>query len=108
MRFFETRYGAGKCAEEVRVEAYQEKLWAASFGVDQLDMLFDLDTPERAIPKFDAAIRKFDHDPESLRPLLDPTDRRGLVGNRKVLEQMRATLATHDDASISGAMYNED
>ncbi|WP_156162007.1 hypothetical protein [Nocardia vulneris] len=104
MRVFETRYGAGAGAEEVRVEPNQERLWAAAFGVETLDLLFDLEIPERALPRFDEAIARFNHEPESLRHLLDDSDSRGLIGNRRVLEQMRATLADHADASISGIM----
>ncbi|WP_157978681.1 hypothetical protein [Nocardia aurea] len=107
MRYFETRYGAGVGMEEVRLADYQEPLWAAAFGVESLDLLFDQEIPARAIPIFDAAIDRFNHDPESLRHLLDPADRRGLSGNRRVFEQMRATLADHADASISGLIDSE-
>lgn len=104
MKYFETRYGAGTGQEVIRVHPYQEALWAKAFDAPDLAAIFDLDTPEVAIPKIDAAIRRFNHDPDSIRPLLDPADRLGLVGNRRVLEQMRETLAAHPDASISGVL----
>ncbi|MFI5777041.1 hypothetical protein [Nocardia sp. NPDC051570] len=104
MRYFETRFGGGVGLEEVRLEPYQEALWSSAFGVETLDVLFDQQTPARAIATLDAAIGKFNHDPDSLRHLLSPGDHRGLVGNRRVLEQMRETLANHPDASISGVI----
>ncbi|TLF72936.1 hypothetical protein [Nocardia cyriacigeorgica] len=102
MKIFETRFGAGKGMEEVRIDPVQERLWAAAFGVETLDGMFDLVTAAEAIPRFDEAIDRFNHEPDLLRPLLDPSDFRGLRGNRRVLEQMRATLADHPDATISG------
>lgn len=108
MRVFETRYGAGVGLEEIRIQPYREALWAAAFGVADLGMLFDIETPERAIQKIDDAIRRFNHEPNSLRPLLAEEDRAGLIGNRRVLEQMRATLADHPDATISGAVEAAD
>ncbi|WP_280395573.1 hypothetical protein [Nocardia brasiliensis] len=104
MKYFETRYGGGIGAEEVRIEPYQERLWAAAFGVENLELLFDLEIPERALSRLDEAINRFNHQPETLRHLLDDSDNRGLIGNRRVLEQMRQTLADHPDASISGLM----
>ncbi|WP_306365294.1 hypothetical protein [Nocardia sp. CC227C] len=104
MRYFETRYGAGVGMEEVRIEPHYEALWAAAFDVDDIGLIFDLDTPARAIPKLDAAIARFNHDPDALRPLLPEGDRRGLVAHRRVIEQMRSTLADHADASLSGVL----
>ncbi|MFF4027018.1 hypothetical protein ACFYY5_29635 [Nocardia elegans] len=101
-KFFETRFADGNGQEVIQVHPYQEALWAKAFGVEDLADLFDLATPSVAIPKIDEAINRFNHDPETLRPLLDPSDSLKLRGNRMVLEQMRATLADHPDASISG------
>ncbi|MFE5290222.1 hypothetical protein ACFRAQ_35165 [Nocardia sp. NPDC056611] len=107
MKFFETRFGGGKGLEEVRLEPEQIPLWAKAFDVESLDGLFDLATAEQAIPLFDAAINRFNHDPDSLRPLLDASDFRGLRGNRMVLQQMRATLADFADATISGLVEHD-
>ncbi|WP_280389326.1 hypothetical protein [Nocardia wallacei] len=107
MKYFETRYGAGTGQERLPIRPEKEALWAAAFGVDNLAYIFDLDTPATAIPKIDAAIARFNHAPESLRPLLPPGEPGGLVRSRRVLEQLRATLADHEDASISGAMEDE-
>jgi hypothetical protein len=104
MRFFETRFGDGVGLEVTQVQPYREKLWAKAFGVETLDDLFDLATAAQAIPLIDAAILKFNHDPESLRPLLDPVDPFNLRRNRMALEQMRATLADHPDSTISGVV----
>ncbi|MFE2997938.1 hypothetical protein ACFXG4_23330 [Nocardia sp. NPDC059246] len=102
MKFFETRYGEGRGMEEVRLETYQESLWAKAFGVETLEGLFDLTPGDQAVTRIDEAIYRFNHDPEPLRTLLDPADTRGLRGNRMVLEQMRSTLVSHSDATISG------
>lgn len=104
MKCFETRFGAGKGQEVVFVHPHQEALWAKAFGVETLDGMWDLETAAKAIPILDAAILMFNHSPEQLRPLLSADDMSGLRGNRLVLEQMRATLADHDDATISGAV----
>ena len=102
MKIFETRFGEGTELEEVRLEPYQELLWARAFRVDALDGLFDITPAAQAVPRLDEAIGRFNHDPEPLRRLLDPADSRGLRGNRMVLEQIRATLVSHADATISG------
>lgn len=86
------------------VHPHQEALWAAAFGIEDIRMIFDLDSSETAIAKIDQAIQVFNHSPDSIRHLLNPGDVQGLIGNRRVLEQMRATLADHPDASISGAL----
>ncbi|MGY1946555.1 hypothetical protein [Nocardia asiatica] len=104
MKYFETRYGSGAGQEVVKVRPEKEDLYKAAFGVDDIEYIFDLDTPETAIPKLDAAIGRFNHEPEALRPFLPPNERGGLVRTRQVLEQMRATLADFPDSSISGAM----
>jgi hypothetical protein len=105
MKYFETRFSGGRGAETLQIPPDREALWAAAFGVDSVDDIFDLDTPATAIPKFDAAIARFDHDPESLRPLCTKGT---LVRARMVLEQLRTTLADHPDASISGALEISD
>ncbi len=88
--------------EETRLDDYQLPLWCAAFGVETLDGLFDLATPASAISVLDAAINKFHHDADSLRPFLAKEDPRGLSGNVRTIEQMRVTLATYTDASITG------
>lgn len=107
MKCFETRWGNGVGLEVVLVQPYREKLWAAAFGVDSLDELFDLTPAKDAIPLIDAAILKFNHDPESLRPHLSPDDPFNLRRNRMALEQMRATLADFADSTISGVFDQE-
>lgn len=107
MKYFETRYGAGAGSEETVIQPYREALWAEAFDVADLGVIFDLDTPARAIPRIDQAIQRFNHDPDILRPLLSPDDVVGLIGNRRILEQMRATLAEHPDASISGVLERD-
>lgn len=103
-RFFETRFGGGVGQEHIYIRPSQEPLWAKAFGVEKLDGLFDLETRDRAIPILDAAINRFNHDPESLRPLLDPNDVLDLRGNRMVFQQIRATLADFPDSTISGVI----
>lgn len=102
MKFFEIRYGAGVGQDRMNVAPHREALWAKAFGVESLEGLFDQTIRGDAIPKVDAAILMFNHDPEPLRPFLDPQDRSGLYGNRKLLEQMRETLEIFEDATISG------
>lgn len=75
------------------IQPNRERLWAAAFGVDSLDGLFDMTRTEEAIPLFDAAIRKFNADPESLRPLLAADDPLGLRGNRGALLKFRGHMA---------------
>ncbi len=104
MKHFETRYGAGVGQEIIQVHPHQEALWAKAFGVDKLDGLFDLTSARNAIRILDDAIDRFNHDPDSLRPLMDDSDTLGLRGHRMVFEQIRRTLADHDDASISGVI----
>jgi hypothetical protein len=104
VKYFETRYGAGIGQEVVKIRPDQEPLWAAAFGVDDIEFIFDLDTPATAIQKFDEAIFRFNHEPDTLRPFVPEGDRGGMIRTRRVLEQMRATLADFEDASISGAM----
>lgn len=110
MKYFETRYGAGVGQEIVQVQPYQEALWTAAFGLPIQDGahtmagLFDLTTAVKAIPVLDEAIARFNHDPDSLRRLLAKEDSIGLRGNRMVFEQIRRTLAEHDDATISGVI----
>lgn len=104
MKHFETRYGAGVGQEITQVHPHQEALWAKAFDVDSLAGLFDLTSAKDAIQKIDEAISRFNHDPDTLRPLLDASDALGLRGNRMIFEQMRRTLADHPDASISGVI----
>lgn len=104
MRFFETRWGNGVGLEVFQVQPYREALWSAAFGVDKLDDLFDLATAAQAVPRLDAAILKFNHDPESLRVLHSPEDPLSLRHNRMCLEQMRATLVDYEAATISGVI----
>jgi len=106
-KYFETRYGAGVGQEVVAVHPHQEALWATALGAQRIEdalARFDLTPAAAAIPLLDAAILRFNHDPESLRPLLSPDDALNLRGNRMVLEQIRRTLADHDDATISGVI----
>ena len=81
----------------------RERLWAAAFGVDSLDMLFDMTPVEEAMPLFAAAIRKFNEDPESLRPLLAADDPVGLRGNRGALIKIWQRMAQLG-GTISGAI----
>lgn len=104
MKVFETRYGAGAGQEQIVMNPHQEALWTKAFGVDSITGLFDLATAAQAIPVIDQAILRFNHDPEALRPSLDASDTLGLRGNRMLFEQMRRTLADHDDATISGVI----
>lgn len=106
MRFFEIRWGNGVGQEIFQVQPYREALWAAAFGVNQLDDLFDLTTAKDAIPVIDAAILRFNHDPESLRPLHSAEDPLSMRHNRMALEQMRATLADYEAVTISGVIDN--
>jgi hypothetical protein len=107
MKHFETRYGGGVGQEQVGIDPRLEAFWLALFDSEPDDLVFDLDTAERAIPKIDAAINRLNHDPDSLRPLLPEGVKGGLIRRRQVLEQMRATLADHPDASISGPLERD-
>ena len=79
--------------ESVAVHPAREALWCAAFGVETLDGLFDVVRVEEAIPRFDAAIRKFNEDPESLRPLMAVDDPVGMRGNRGILLKIRKRMA---------------
>lgn len=104
MRFFETRWGNGVGQEIFQVQPYREALWSAAFGVQQLDDLFDLTTAKDAVPIIDAAILRFNHSPDELRPLHSPEDPLTLRHSRMCLEQMRATLVDYEAATISGVI----
>lgn len=104
MKYFETRYGAGIGQEIVKILPEQEALWAAAFGVEDFEYVFDQATADSALPLFDAAINRLNHEPDTLRPLVPAGFRGGLIRTRRVLEQMRSTLADFPDASISGPM----
>ncbi|WP_228535962.1 hypothetical protein, partial [Nocardia sp. BSTN01] len=77
--------------------------WAAAFGVATLDGLFDMTPVEDALPLFDAAIRRFNEDPEALRPLLAADDPVGLRGNRGALIKIYQHMAQLG-GTISGAV----
>ncbi|WP_280357061.1 hypothetical protein [Nocardia otitidiscaviarum] len=104
MKYFETRFGGGVASEKIVVAPDLEPLWLALFDTAADDLVFDLDTPASALPKLDAAINRLNHDPDSVRHLLPAGANGGLVRRRRVLEQMRRTLADNADASISGPL----
>ncbi|MCC3311543.1 hypothetical protein [Nocardia africana] len=84
------------------IQPNREALWAKAFGVESLDGLFDMTPVEEAIPRFDAAIRRFNAESEELRPLLAADDPVGLRGNRGILIRLRKQMA-QQGGTISGA-----
>lgn len=81
----------------------REKLWAAAFGVESVDNLFDMTPAADAIPVVEAAVQRFNSAPETLRPLVDASDPVGLRGNRAVLIELWKFL--HDNGgTVSGAV----
>ncbi|MGW4119899.1 hypothetical protein [Nocardia sp. NPDC004711] len=103
MKSFEVLADGETYAATVFIQPNREALWAAAFGVTQLDGLFDMTPAEQAIPVVDAAISRFNNDPDALRPLVAADDPVGLRGNRAVLLQLRARLAK-SGGTISGAV----
>ena len=103
MKAFEYISAGHTFQESVLVQPNREALWAAAFGVASLDGLFDIVKVEDAIPLFDAAIRKFNSDPEELRALLALDDPLGLRGNRGVLVRFRQRMAQLG-GTITGAI----
>lgn len=103
MKSFECIAAIDTYASTTLILPNREALWAKAFGVDTLDGLFDMTPAEQAIPIIDAAIARFNSDPESLRPLLSPDDPVGLRGNRGALLALRKHLHTHG-GTISGAV----
>jgi hypothetical protein len=81
----------------------REKLWAAAFGVASLDGLFDMTPAAEAIPVVEAAVRRFNDEPEALRPLVDSSDPVGLRGNRSVLIELWKFLFANG-GTVSGAV----
>lgn len=102
MLIFHCIGATGTIESAPRVQPNREALWAAAFERETLDGLFDMTPADRAIGILDAAIARFNTDPDELREHLDPTDRLGLRGNRMALAGIRAFLADHG-GTISGA-----
>ncbi|MFD6400834.1 hypothetical protein [Nocardia sp. NPDC060249] len=99
--------GATRTIESApQIQPYREALWAAAFGVESLDGLFDMTPDDQAIEAIDRAIARFNNDPDALRVHLSPDDRLGLRGNRLALAGIRAFLADHG-GTISGAFEPE-
>ncbi|MFE4714804.1 hypothetical protein ACFRAM_28590, partial [Paenibacillus sp. NPDC056722] len=90
----------------VTVQPYRVALWSAAFGVESLEGLFDMTPAADAIGVIDAAIARFNTDPEGLRALVDPADQLGLFGNRRVLLKLRTWLADNG-GTITGAIDDE-
>lgn len=104
MKSFEVLADGETYAATVFIQPNREALWAAAFGVAQLDGLFDMTPAEQAIPVIDAAISRFNTDPDALRPLVAADDPVGLRGNRDVLlRKLRDRLANYG-GTISGAV----
>lgn len=103
MQVFECIAASNSYTSDFAVQPNREVLWSAAFGVESLEGLFDMTPAEEAIPVVDAAVRRFNDDPNSLRPLVARDDRMGLRGNRGLLLQLRAFLAEHG-GTISGAV----
>ncbi|MCM6778018.1 hypothetical protein NDR87_31015 [Nocardia sp. CDC159] len=101
-KVFETIYADGIGREITEIRDHQWHLWCAAFTVQSLEGMFDLTPATRAIPILDAAIARFNAAPDDLRTALHPEDWLMLRGNRRLMEKMRATLADHPDATISG------
>ncbi|MEU1526343.1 hypothetical protein ABZ413_29520 [Nocardia rhamnosiphila] len=103
MKSFEYLDASQSYAMSVAIQPHREALWAAAFGVETLDGLFDMTPADQAIPVIAAAIAKFNDDPESLRPLLSPGDYIGLRGNRGILVDLRKKMLRMG-GTISGAV----
>ncbi|AHH22116.1 hypothetical protein NONO_c73600 [Nocardia nova SH22a] len=103
MKTFEFISAKNGFHESVAIQPNREALWSAAFGVDSLDGLFDMTPAKEALPRIDAAIRKFNEDPEMLRELLAPDDLVGLRGSRGALVRIRNRMAKLD-GTISGAV----
>lgn len=103
MKSFEYISASHLLQESVTIQPNREALWAAAFGVSTIDGMFDMTAVEDAIPLFDAAIRKFNSDPEELRALVAADDILGLRGNRGALLRIRQRMAKFG-GTISGAI----
>lgn len=103
MKAFEIFAGGDAFHMTVDVPPEREPLWAAAFGVDRLDGLFDMTPVDRARPVLDAAIRRFGEDPDALRPLLASGAPGGLFLERSALVRMRDRLIAVQ-GTISGAV----
>lgn len=103
MKSFEFTAAGGSYAMSIAIQPNREALWCAAFDVDSLEGLFDMTPVDQAKPVLDAAIAKFNDDPESLRPLLAVDDPVGLRGNRGILRSLRAKMVNLG-GTISGAV----
>ncbi|MFI7527471.1 hypothetical protein [Nocardia salmonicida] len=106
MQVFEIISNGGSTVEITVVHPHQVALWQSAFE-RELAGMFDITPAAAAVAVLDAALARFQSHADELRALLDPSDWLGLRGNRRVLERMRATLADHPDATISGAVDDE-
>ncbi|MCU1640926.1 MAG: hypothetical protein JWN03_1201 [Nocardia sp.] len=107
MDAFECIAEGGTYHSTFAVQPNRIALWSAAFGLDSLAGLFDMTPAEIAIPKIDAAVGRFETDPETLRPLVASDDPIGLFGNRKVLLKLRGFLATNG-GTISGIVDQDE
>lgn len=103
MKSFEFTAAGGSYALTVSIQPNREALWCAAFGVESLEGLFDMTPVDQAKPVLDAAIARFNDDPESLRPLLAADDPMGLRGNRGILRDLRKKMVNLG-GTISGAV----
>ena len=107
MRMFECIADGGTYVSTPVIQPNREALWAAAFGRDSLDNLFDVTPAAEAIAVLDEAIARFNADPESLRPLVAADDPLGLRGNRQALAGIRRFLA-QNGGTISGPVEDDD
>ncbi|MGY2019412.1 hypothetical protein [Nocardia gipuzkoensis] len=103
MKVFECIGETHNLMHDFVIQPNRAALWAAAFGVDSLDDMFDMTPAAEAIPIVDAAIRRFNEDPNSLRPLVAADDPVGLRGNRAVLIELRKFLF-ENGGTVSGAV----
>ncbi|MFE5290319.1 hypothetical protein ACFRAQ_35665 [Nocardia sp. NPDC056611] len=87
------------------VQPNRVALWTAAFDVESLEGLFDMTPAADAIPVIDAAVGRFNSDPEAMRHLITD-DPLGLFGNRQALLKIRNWLA-QNDGSITGVVDDE-
>ncbi|MEV6219810.1 hypothetical protein [Nocardia sp. NPDC051833] len=107
MKEFEIVAAGGSVYEHIGVADIQLPVWSMIFGVESVDLVFDVTPGTEAVPVIDRAIARINSGDPTIRAAVHPQDRLGLRGKRQALEAMRRTLVDFPDATISGVVEDE-
>jgi hypothetical protein len=98
LKEFEVISASGIMADHIGISPDIESVVYALFS----DGEFDMSTPAVVIPRIDEAKSQLQNDPDAYRSILAPGTRLGLSRVRNMLDIMRAVLADHPEATVTG------